>query len=58
MNQTNQLDLQTLLESNAKIRYAEEGTLTESDKLILSDLIGGYIGKKKQREQRKNKNNL
>lgn len=49
VNQENQLDIQLLLESNAKLSYAEEGLLTEEDKLMIDDIIGGYIWKKKQR---------
>lgn len=54
-HQTNHWDIQTLLESKAKIYYAEEGALSDADKLIIADMIGGYIWKKNQRQHQETK---
>lgn len=47
---TNQWDIQTLLESNEQVYYTDEVALTESDKAIITDIIGGYIRGKNKRQ--------
>lgn len=45
----NLVDLQVLVESEMKIYYGEE-KLSREDRIIIGDMIGGYLWKKKQRK--------